>query len=491
MTLEELRAALEAAQTEARSVDAEAGDHALTADQQTRFDAALAQVDQLTVQIAAEESRNARRTDLARSIRPGTESRGVRAENGDGASAAPAVHIRSDPFAVLDDRSITGRERRSKLRDGLLRSNENLIDGGENQSHFESVLKRHGSDTQWAENLLARSREDYATGFSKMMTGRSAFLSDAERRAMDSGAEERAAVSVGTNAHGGFLVPTHLDPTLILTNAGSANVLRASSATRKVTLTEGSVWNGATSSGITGSWDGELVEVSDDSPNDVARQSITTFTGKAFVQASIQAFEDIAGLQSDVLMLFADARDVMEGAAHATGTGSGQPLGLFTAINASASLRVVSTTAATIGEVDVHALYRALPQRFRGRGTWVMNPLYALAIKRLGTAVSSAYSGDLTAPVTDRILGRPVLETDDAPSTQTTTTLDQELVYADLSQFVIVDKPGSTSIEFIPNLFATANNLPDGRRGWVMYLRTGSGMPALNGGRVLVDRTSA
>jgi HK97 family phage major capsid protein len=157
----------------------------------------------------------------------------------------------------------------------------------------------------------------------------------------------------------------------------------------------------------------------------------------------------------------------------------------------SASLRVTSTTAATIGEVDISALYRAVPERWRNRSSFVANSLYTLAVKRLGTAVSSAYSGDLTQPVSDRWLGRPVVETDDAPTTQTTTALDQEIVFADLSQFVIVDKPGGTSVEFIPNLFNTANNLPDGRRGWVMYFRTGSGMPVLNAGRILVDKTSA
>lgn len=492
MTLDELRADLEAAQTEARGVDAEAGDSTLTPEQQTRFDAALAKVDTLTAQIAAEEARNHRRSELAQTaVRSASAVRGTRTEGGDGASSAPAVHIRSDPFAVLEDRSISGKDRVVALRDGLMRANENRIDGGPEQANFESLIKRHGGDARWASDLLARSRESYTAGFAKMMTGRSAFLDDAERHAMEETSEARAAMAVGTNAHGGFLVPTHLDPTLILVNAGSANSLRASSATRKVTLTEGSVWNGATSSGVIASWDDELSQVSDDSPNDVGRQSITVHTGRAMVMASVQAFQDIAGLQSDVLALFADARDTLEGAGFTVGTGSGQPLGLFTAINASASLRVVSTTAATLGEVDIHALYRAVPQRFRNRGTFVANPLYTLAIKRLGTAVSSAYSGDLSMPVTDRILGRPVLETDDAPATQTTTTLDQQVVYADLSNFVIVDKPGSTSIEFIPNMFATANNLPNGQRAWVMYLRSGSGMPALNAGRILVDRTSA
>jgi len=473
-TLQELRDDLEGFRTQLRGIDAEAGENVLTEDQQTRWDGITRSVEETETKIRSEEARTERRSSLAAAGRT-TE---VVSERGGG----PEVIIKRTESVqdVIEDRSLSGAKRVSQVRSALLKANEDRIEGREEQAYFEKLLKRHGGNESWAVNLLARSSDAYLSGFSKALTGREMLLDN----------EERAAMAVGTNTAGGFLVPTHLDPTLLLTNAGSSNALRNNPNTRKVTLTEGSVWNGATTAGVTGSWDGELVEVSDDSPS-VARESITVHTGKAFVQASIQAFADIPGLQSDVLMLFADARDTMEGAAHAVGTGSGQPLGLFTAINASASLRVTSTTAATIGEVDISALYRAVPQRFRGRGTFVANSLYTLAVKRLGTAVSSAYSGDLTMPVSDRWLGRPVLETDDAPATQTTTTLDQEIVFADLSQFVIVDKPGGTSVEFIPQMFNTANNLPDGRRGWVMYFRGGSGMPVLNAGRVLVDKTSA
>ena len=167
------------------------------------------------------------------------------------------------------------------------------------------------------------------------------------------------------------------------------------------------------------------------------------------------------------------------------------PLGLFTAINASASLKTTSTTAAVIGEVDLGALYTALPVRWRGRGAFVANPLYTLAVKRLGTAVSASYSGDLRDPVSTRWYDKPVIETDDAPTTQTTTALDQEIVFADLSEYLIIDKPGSMSIEFIPHLFHTSNNLPYGTRAWYANWRSGAGMPNLAGGRILVDKTSA
>ena len=190
-------------------------------------------------------------------------------------------------------------------------------------------------------------------------------------------------------------------------------------------------------------------------------------------------------------MMFADARDRLEGAAHCTGTGSGQPTGIFTALDANTNVEVTSTTAATIGVVDLQGILRALGPRFRPNATFLMNPVYADAIKNLGTALSNAYSTDLTQANTGRILSKPVVESDDAPSTQTTTVRDNEVVVGDFSNYVIVDKPGSTTIDFIPHLFNTANNLPDGRSAWYMRFRSGADSVNDLAFRLLQDKTSA
>lgn len=459
-------------EAELRSIHEAAGDDALTAEAQERWDALSAERNDVRSAIARDEERRALVRDLA--------TKPANVETGDGTRGAPAVHVKRDPFEVLENRSgLSGAEYRRALVDANIRAVEDKIDGADNEANYERLLKRHASDTSWAANLLARSRPEYEAGWAKLMAGRSELLT----------AEERAALAVGTNTQGGYLVPTHLDPTLILTNAGSANVMRG--IARVVTLTGGAnVWNGVSTAGVTASWDAELSEVSDDSPA-VANPNIPVHSAKALVQASIEAFEDIANLGPDVLMLFADARDRLEGVAHMTGSGSGQPRGIFTALDANTNVEVLATTAGAIGEVDIHAVYRAVGQRFRGKGTWVMNPLYNLAIKRLGTAVSSAYSGDLTMPVTDRILGRPVVESDDAPSTQSSTTVDNEIVFGDFSNYVVVDKPGSTSVEFIPHLFGTTNNLPTGTRAWYMHFRTGADSVNDRAFRLLQDKTSA
>jgi len=378
-------------------------------------------------------------------------------------------------YEVFEDRSASPRD----LADSAVRSLEQIVGDGDGLARATAVIKAHSADREWARSILIRSTHEYSSAFGKILLGREYDLT----------AEERTVLGVTTNANGKYLLPTHLDPTIMLQNAGSSNVIRGIS--RVVTLTDGQPqWNGVTSAGITASWDGEVVEVSDDTPT-VGTVGIPTVRAQALAQVSISAAEDIANLSSDLMMMFADARDRLEGAAHATGPGTTAPKGIFTAINAVSGSQVTSTTAATIGLVDLHAVYKAVPVRYRGSSKWLANPLYTLAVKALGTAVSASYSGDLREPTAGRILGHEVVESDDAPTTQTTTALDNEIVFGDFSNYVIVDRPGGMSVEYIPHLFNTANNLPDGRRGWYATWRNGADCVNTDAFRMLVDKTSA
>lgn len=459
MNLAEMRARLEAIRNERTALHTEAGDATFTAEQTERWEALDTEEADLSARVAEAEETEARSARVAE----------ARARWG----STQVAPVKNTAASVL-----SGPATRPQLEEAALRSVEGRA-SAENVAHFRSIMQRHSGDTAWARQIVMRSTPEYASAFTKMMTGREWDLTP----------EERVAIAVGTNTQGGFLTPTHLDPSLILTNSGSSNAVRQ--VARVVTLGQGyDQWNGVTSAGVTASWDAELAEVSDDTPS-FASVAIPVYSARSLVQASFEAFQDIPGLQSDVMMLFADARDRLEGAAHCTGSGSSQPKGIVTALDASTSVEITSTTAATIGEVDVHAVYRGVPVRWRGRGTWLMNPLYNLAIKRLGSAVGSAFTGYLTEGVIDQILGRPVITSDDMPTTQTTTALDNEIVYGDFSNYVIVDKPGGMSVEFIPNMFNTSNNLPDARRAWFMHWRTGADASNISAFRLLQDKTSA
>lgn len=376
---------------------------------------------------------------------------------------------------VFEDRSAS----RSEVQDTAIRALEAFTGDTERLAHAAKLIKTHGGDSEWARSIMIRSTPEYSSAFGKISLGREYDLTS----------EERTVLGVTTSANGAYLLPTHLDPTIMLTNAGTSNVIRGMA--RVVTLTEGQPqWNGVTSAGVTASWDGEVVEVSDDTPT-FGTVGIPTVRAQALVQVSISASEDIANLSEDVMMLFADARDRLEGAAHATGVGTTTPKGVFTAVHAVSGSRIVSTTAATIGLVDLDALYTGVSVRYRATSTWLANPVYTVAIKALGTAISASYSGNLPDPTAGRILGKPVVESDDAPTLQTTTALDDEVLFGDFSQYVIVDRPGGMTVEFIPQLFNTANNLPDGRRAWYATWRNGADCTNPGAFRLLVDKTTA
>ena len=383
---------------------------------------------------------------------------------------------RTVPLNVVEDRNSTP----SQLADALVRSVETAGVEAEALAHVQALAKRHSRDAhgEWARNLIVRASDDYMSAFAKVVTDRGIFLTEAEKRAL----------AVGTNTQGGFLVPTHLDPTIILTNSGVSNVIRGIASVK--TLTVGNVWNGVTSDGATASWDAELAEVDDNSPA-VGRVSVPLYSAKAFVAASFEQMQDSENLASEVSMILADAKDRLEAAAHATGSGSAEPTGIFTALDANTNVELTSTTAATIGLVDLQTVYRSVPVRWRGKATWLMNPLYLGSIQALGTAVSASFSTNITEAYTSRLLGRPVVESDEAPTTQTTTVRDNEIILGDFSNYVIVDKPGSAVMRFLPDLVSGSNGRPIGASGWFMFWRTGADSVVDTAFRLLQDKTSA
>lgn len=470
--LDDLRSTL--ASTEARMTEIHSGatERALNEVEQTEWDTLVSTLDSTRTGIASMEARNAVAATLARP--GGTE---VGEDRG-----APNVNRSPSPMDVLEDRSATP----SQLVDAVTRSVEasEMVEP-EQMDALRKMLKRHGKDDRWSRSLLARSTPAYASAFEKFITANGGPVAWSP--------EEARAIVVGTNTSGGFLVPTVIDPTLIYTNTGSDNIIRQ--LARKVTLTgDANAVNVITTAGVTASWDPELTEVSDDSPA-VARPNIPIHKAAAFVMASIEATQDMGaifgGAGEQLRALFQDAKDRLEGAAFATGSGTNQPTGIFTALDANTNVELTTTTAATVGEVDIHAVYRALGSRWRRRSEWLANPLWALAIKRLGTSVSSAYSGDLREAPTGTVLGRPFNEAEDAPAVQTTTALDNILILGDWSNYVIADKPGSMAVEYIPHIFGNTNSRPIGARGWYAYWRTGASSVNDVAFRLLQDKTSA
>ena len=99
-------------------------------------------------------------------------------------------------------------------------------------------------------------------------------------------AVQRTAMTTGSTGVG---LPFDLDPSIILTGDGSVNPVRQLAS---VVTIGAHKWVGASSAGVTASYDQEATEVSDDTPS-LVQPTVTPQTGRAFVQASIEALQGL------------------------------------------------------------------------------------------------------------------------------------------------------------------------------------------------------
>jgi HK97 family phage major capsid protein len=318
-------------------------------------------------------------------------------------------------------------------------------------------------DATLARLALVASSPDYVRAFSKAATNRLHEMTQAEQRAL---AETRA-LSL-TDSAGGYLVPFQLDPTVIITANGSRNDIRR--IARQVVATA-DVWNGVTAGAVSWSWDAEATQVSDDAPT-FAQPSIPVYKAAGFVPVSIEALQDMANGAAEVARLLSFGKDVLEAAAFAVGSGSGQPTGVVTGLIGSGAV-TPSATADTLAVGDLYNIQGALPARFRANASWLATNAFYNRARQFDTAGGSSLWAQLADDRPALLLGKPAYESEDMDGVITAAAENYMAVFGDFENYVIADRIGMT-VEFIPHLFGTANGRPTGQRGWYAYYRTGA-----------------
>ncbi len=156
------------------------------------------------------------------------------------------------------------------------------------------------------------------------------------------------------------MVPLTLDPAILLTNAGTINPLRRVS---RVVQTVTDNWNGVSSAGVTANWYAEHAEVSDDSPT-LAQPTIPVHRGSSFIPFSFKFGMDAPNALAELQKLLLDGADRLMSTAYTTGTGTGQPTGIITALAGTASV-ITPTTAEAFAAADIYKLIEALPPRWQ------------------------------------------------------------------------------------------------------------------------------
>ena len=345
----------------------------------------------------------------------------------------------------------------------------------------EYYSKRGDLIHDYAENANLMAQEQFLgqsnvarhileTGSPEYLDNFRAYLRDPQRESA------RTALSL-TSANGGYLLPFVLDPTIILTNAGSANPWRRISNIKQTTS---NTWNGVNSAGVNAAWLAEATIVTDGTPT-VGNIVVTPVKAAAWVYGSYEVLED-TDFGQQLPRLLADAKDRLEEAAFATGGGSTVPNGVVSRRYVDRCLPPGTTL--VIALADVYATQAALPPRFRNApgAAWVANVAIINKFRQLDTAGGASFWTNLGKGQPETLLGAPIYESTTMASALTSGNL--LAIFGDFGQFIIVDRVGVSMI-YDPLVQGTGGILPSGQAGWFMFWRTGSSLSTVNGFRVM------
>ncbi|MGE0878651.1 MAG: phage major capsid protein [Acidimicrobiia bacterium] len=504
--LERLRANIEATKERSRALYAEfvridepakAEGRDMTPAEDARSQDLADQLAQLQDELRQME---ARELQLAQMVTNATSARRVPSLEG-GRSPELTLWRRRDPWA--DERG-TGRDpllRNQTLTDDLVAraltavERTKFADDGR-----RTVVSRHlerdaglpgqlGWLAQWS---IAASDPDYLSAFHKTVVDPVrgfAMWTDAERQAAARMDQLTRAMSVGTDANGGYLsLPLALDPAIRLSNNGELNPLAVVATTELLAGTD--TYRLPYTAGVTASWDGEAGTVSDDTPT-FAVEDITAYKWQAFIPYSIEVEGDTANFSEKMAMLLVEGADRLEAQSFMTGSGSNQPSGLITNLDANTNVEVVVTTDGAFGVVDVFKVHKALPARWRtesAKCSWFGHIGTIDYLRQQVMAQNSANSvwADMANGEPPRLLGHPVYEvtTGLADFDGTTGAANLMVIGGMRDAYTIVRRVG-TQVELIPHLFDVTNNRPTGQRGFYAWGRTGGSAVVENAARLL------
>lgn len=355
-----------------------------------------------------------------------------------------------------------------------------------------TATEDHPDAARWA---LASANPAYLRAFASLVRnperGHLAW-DDETRQAFNEAEAVKRGMTSFTGSSGGYMVPMQLDPSIIITSAGTLNDIRTIS--RNVTLVAGNTWKGVSSAGVSAEWKTEAAQAADATPT-LAQPDIPVHLADVFVPYSFEAEQDDLQLVRELAKLAGDAKEVHEATAFTNGDGSGKPTGIVYTITAVGGSEVAPTTAETFAVADVFKTYKALPARHMLRASWLANPVTYVTIRQLLMAEDGAEGvwQDFGQGKPPSMIGRPTYHASDMDSTDgilaSETATNDVLLAGDFENYVIVDRLGAT-VEIVAHI-PGANGRPTGQRGFFYYWRVGAEAVNTDAFRLLAIPTAA
>lgn len=257
--------------------------------------------------------------------------------------------------------------------------------------------------------------------------------------------EQRAALQVGTDSEGGYTVADEW--VRLLVESEREYGIISNLATHFQTSESGTVNVPTVASNSTSVLTAEEAAFTQSEPTfgnvafDAYKYGVIMKVSDELLHDSIF---DIAGFMARNA---GQSLAVITGTAFATGTGSGQPNGLFTA----ATTGVTAAGAAAVTTDELIDLYHSVIEPYRSRASWLMKDATLKAIRKLkDTTNQYLWQPGLQAGAPDLLLGRPVYVDPNAPAM--TTGLDS-ILFGDVSKYWIREV-GGTNVKRLEELYA-------------------------------------
>lgn len=390
---------------------------------------------------------------------------------------APNINRGGDPF---DLSTLPFDATREQVRGRAVTAIERVghLDDDQRQ-HVTRMVESLGGEL--IGRVLATGSETYRSAAMKLMTNQAHMLNPAEQAAIT------RAQSL-TDAAGGFAVPFTLDPTIMLTNAGTQSPLRQIARTETIVT---NAWNGVNSAGATATYKAEAAEATDDSIT-IAQPDVPVHRLDIFVPFSVEIGQDWPSFEASMREVMNDAKTRRESTAFTVGSGNDEPTGFITALDGTAS-ELSPATAETFAVDDVYEMENDLGDRFLDNASFVAHRAIYNLIRQFDTSGGADLWARLGAGQPPELIGYPAYRSSDMDSgfNPAATADNFILAFGDFrAGFLIVDRVGM-NFELVPHLLATANNRPSGQRGFWAWCRNGSDVVNTAALRVLNVATTA
>lgn len=343
-----------------------------------------------------------------------------------------------EQFKSVNDRRLAEIEKKGSadpLTNEQLNKINHALDGYKSRLNtFETALLRPAKSADYG----------YSTGDSAGFEHKEAFCNYVRKGAdADLSRLEKKALSVGTDADGGYLVTPEMSSTLIRTIFETspmrqlANVTTISSSSLEIIED--------TDEAVVG-WVAETDARSETATPQVNKKTITAHELYALPKATQKLLDDSSiDVEQWLAEKLADVFSRTENTAFVSGDGSGQPMGIlsYDAGTAWGEIEQINSgTSAVVTADSVINLYYALKESYAIRSTFLMSRATVQQVRLLKETTTDQYlwQPGLAAGSPDTLLGVPVMQAADMPAP---TADSLSIALADFKQaYQIVDRTG-------------------------------------------------